>query len=214
MADRSTRREGPCVPVTLMALGGVLSPIVFETGRPRTGTCASGLIRQVVDGSQTQGSGGPNRPEQRPPGGQDGTIRDRSVRRCRYVQDRSLRPSQRRSPCLARCRRRTPPRVVRPQRPPRRPSNTTKKRSPRLAAQIGVEVLAALDASTMVLPAEETWGQVVGELLTDLDRIQTQRARLASQTEEAFLAHPLGKVLVTSLRVWSQDRSTNPRRHR
>jgi hypothetical protein len=66
----------------------------------------------------------------------------------------------------------------------------------------------------MVLPAEETWGQVVGELLTDLDRIQTQRARLASQTEEAFLAHPLGKVLVTSLRVWSQDRSTNPRRHR
>ena len=75
--------------------------------------------------------------------------------------------------------------------------NAIKKRSPRIAAKIGDEIWAALDAQTVVLPAEETWGQVVGELLADLDRIQLQRARLATQIEEAFLSHPLGKVLVT-----------------
>jgi len=75
--------------------------------------------------------------------------------------------------------------------------NALKKRSPRLANKITDEIWAALDAQTVVLPAEETWGQVVGELLADLDRIQTQRARLAAQIEEAFLAHPLGQVLVT-----------------
>jgi|TARA_R110002110_G_scaffold216489_1_gene430512 hypothetical protein len=61
--------------------------------------------------------------------------------------------------------------------------NTIKKRSPRIAAKIGDEIWAALDAQTVVLPAEETWGQVVGELLADLDRIQTQRGRLATQIE-------------------------------
>ena len=75
--------------------------------------------------------------------------------------------------------------------------NAIKKRSPRIAAKIGDEIWAALDAQTVVLPAEETWGQVVGELLADLDLIQLQRARLATQIEEAFLSHPLGKVLVT-----------------
>lgn len=75
--------------------------------------------------------------------------------------------------------------------------NAIKKRSPRIAAKITNEIWAALDAQTVVLPAEETWGQVVGELLADLDRIQTQRLRLAAQIEEAFLAHPLGQVLVT-----------------
>jgi transposase len=75
--------------------------------------------------------------------------------------------------------------------------NTIKKRSPRIATKIGDEVWAALDAQTVVLPAEETWGQIVGELLADLDRIQQQRVRLAGQIEEAFLRHPLGQVLVT-----------------
>ena len=71
--------------------------------------------------------------------------------------------------------------------------NTIKKRSPRIATKIW----AALDAQTVTLPAEETWGQIVAELLADLDRIQIQRARLTAQIEEAFLAHPLGQVLVT-----------------
>jgi transposase len=75
--------------------------------------------------------------------------------------------------------------------------NTIKKRSPRIAAKIGDEIWAALEAQAVTLPAEETWGQVVGELLADLDRIQQQRARLAAQIEEAFLSHPLGQVLVT-----------------
>ena len=75
--------------------------------------------------------------------------------------------------------------------------NVIKKRSPRIAAKITDEIWSALDAQSVTLPAEETWGRIVGELLADLDRIQTQRTRLAAQIEEAFLAHPLGQVLVT-----------------
>ena len=75
--------------------------------------------------------------------------------------------------------------------------NVIKKRSPRIAAKIADEIWSALDAQSVTLPAEKTWGQVVAELLADLDRIQTQRTRLTAQIEQAFLAHPLGKVLVT-----------------
>ena len=75
--------------------------------------------------------------------------------------------------------------------------NTIKKRSPRIAAKITDEIWAALVAQSVTLPAEETWGQVVGELLADLERIQQQRDRLATQIEEAFMSHPLGQVLVT-----------------
>lgn len=75
--------------------------------------------------------------------------------------------------------------------------NVIKKRSPRIAAKITDEIWAALDAQTVTLPAEETWGQVVTDLLADLERIQQQRDRLATQIEEAFLSHPLGQVLVT-----------------
>ena len=48
---------------------------------------------------------------------------------------------------------------------------------------------------TVTLPAEETWGEVIGDLLGNLDRIQSRRDELA--IEEVFLSHPLGQVLVT-----------------
>ena len=71
------------------------------------------------------------------------------------------------------------------------------RRQHHIAAKFANEIWLALEAQTVTLPAAETWGQVVGELLADVDRIQQQRGRLATQIEEAFLSHPLGKVLVT-----------------
>ena len=75
--------------------------------------------------------------------------------------------------------------------------NVIKKRSPRLAAKVTDEIWSALDAQTLTLPAEDTWGEVVTDLIGDLDRIQTRRDELAKTIEEVFLEHPLGQVLVT-----------------
>lgn len=75
--------------------------------------------------------------------------------------------------------------------------NAIKKRSPRLAGKVTDEIWAALDAQTVTLPAEDTWGEVVADLIGDLERIQTRRDELAATIEEVFLEHPLGEVLVT-----------------
>lgn len=75
--------------------------------------------------------------------------------------------------------------------------NTIKKRSPRLATKVTDEIFDALEAQTVTLPAEATWGTVISDLVVDLDRIYVQRAELAATIEEVFLSHPLGQVLVT-----------------
>ena len=74
---------------------------------------------------------------------------------------------------------------------------TVARRSPRLADKVTEAVFDALDAQSVTLPGEATWGQVIAELAADLDRIHTRRAELAGQIEEVFLEHPLGAVLVT-----------------
>ena len=66
-----------------------------------------------------------------------------------------------------------------------------------MATKITDAVLGALDAQSLTLSAEDTWGQIIAELADDLERIALKRKELAGQVEEAFLAHPLGQVLVT-----------------
>jgi transposase len=75
--------------------------------------------------------------------------------------------------------------------------NVIKKRSPRLAVKVSDEIWVALDAQSVTLPAEATWGEVIADLLDDLERVSTRRAELAKTIEEVFLSHPLGAVLVT-----------------
>ena len=53
----------------------------------------------------------------------------------------------------------------------------------------------ALAAQTVTVVAEATWGETIGDLAADLDRIIDRRQRLESDIEAAFLEHPLGKVL-------------------
>jgi transposase len=74
---------------------------------------------------------------------------------------------------------------------------TVARRSPRLADKVTDALFEALDAQSVTLPGEATWGQVIAELAADLDRIHTRRDELAGQIEEVFLEHPLGAVLVT-----------------
>ena len=76
-------------------------------------------------------------------------------------------------------------------------TNLIKKRSPRLADKVSGEIFDALDAQSVTLPAEATWGEVITDLLADLERIHVRRAELAATIEEVFLSHPLGAVLVT-----------------
>ena len=71
------------------------------------------------------------------------------------------------------------------------------KRSPRTAQRLTDAIWAALDAQSITVTAEATWGDTISELAADLDRICARRDRLAGEIEEAFQAHPLGKVLST-----------------
>lgn len=72
-----------------------------------------------------------------------------------------------------------------------------KRRSSRIATKVTDEIVAALDAQSVTLPAQDTWGEVIVDLVADLERIHARRDQLADQIEETFLAHPLGQVLVT-----------------
>ena len=89
-----------------------------------------------------------------------------------------------------------------------------KTRSPRLAAKVTDAVIAALDAQTVTLPAEATFGRVIAELAGELDRLHRRRDALAEEIEEVFLAHPFGQLLVSLLGDRPPDRSTDPRRDR
>ena len=69
------------------------------------------------------------------------------------------------------------------------------KRSKRTAQKLTDQIWAALAAQTVTVVAETTWGETIGDLTADLDRIISRRERLESDIGAAFLEHPLGKVL-------------------
>ncbi len=75
--------------------------------------------------------------------------------------------------------------------------NAIKRRSPRLAITLTTQIMAATEAQTVTLPAETTWGEVITNLVGDLERIQTRRRQLMTKIEEAFLDHHLGQILNT-----------------
>lgn len=76
-------------------------------------------------------------------------------------------------------------------------AKAVKARSPRLAGKVTDAVTAALDAQTITLRAEAAVGRVIAELAVELDRLHQRRDALAGEIEEAFLAHPFGRLLVS-----------------
>ena len=69
------------------------------------------------------------------------------------------------------------------------------RRSKRTATTLTDRIRAALRSQTVTVVAETTWGETISDLAADLDRIINRRESLAADIEEAFLEHPLGKVL-------------------
>ena len=69
------------------------------------------------------------------------------------------------------------------------------KRSKRTAATLTDQIWAALRSQTVTVVAEATWGETIRDLAADLDRIIARRQRLEADIGQAFLEHPLGKVL-------------------
>jgi transposase len=57
--------------------------------------------------------------------------------------------------------------------------------------------MAALDAQSVTVPAEEATGRVIAELASELDRVLARRDALAAEIDEVFLAHPFGELLST-----------------
>ena len=78
-----------------------------------------------------------------------------------------------------------------------RVTNTIARHSPKLAPKVAEAVFAALDAQTVTLPAEATWGEIIADLLGDLEHLHRRRDELVAQIQEAFLAYPLGEILVS-----------------
>ena len=69
------------------------------------------------------------------------------------------------------------------------------KRSPRTADRLTDAIWGALDAQSVTVTSEATWCDTITELAADLDRICERRDQLATTSEDAFMDHPLGKVL-------------------
>ena len=85
------------------------------------------------------------------------------------------------------------------------------KRSKRTATKLTDEIWAALRSQTVTVVAEATWGETIGDLAADLDRIIAVRQRLAADIEEAFLEHPLRTSPQQHVRVRAPHRRHNPR---
>jgi transposase len=70
-------------------------------------------------------------------------------------------------------------------------------RSPRLAKTLPSQILAALDAQTVVVPGTSDFGRVIAGVAAQLRDVHTERAALAADLEARLEAHPLAEVLTS-----------------
>lgn len=70
-------------------------------------------------------------------------------------------------------------------------------RSPRLAKTLPRQILAALDAQTVVIPGTTAFGRVIVGVATQLREVRTERDTLAAELEARLEAHPLAEVLTS-----------------
>ena len=67
--------------------------------------------------------------------------------------------------------------------------------APRLADQLVIDLLAALQAQTLAVPAEAAQGRVISELAASVADLHRRRSALADDVEAVFSVHPLAPVL-------------------
>ncbi|ALE71951.1 transposase [Pseudonocardia sp. EC080625-04] len=70
-------------------------------------------------------------------------------------------------------------------------------RSPRLARTLPTQILAALDAQTLVVPGTAAFARVITGVATQLREVHAERDDLAADLEARLEAHPLGPVLTS-----------------
>lgn len=79
----------------------------------------------------------------------------------------------------------------------RRMLRVVQPRAPRMGARLVDDLVAALDAQTVTVPAEDTLGRVIRDLATELSRLAAARERLAGEIEAVFKRHPQAPVLLS-----------------
>ena len=85
------------------------------------------------------------------------------------------------------------------------------KRSSRSAPSVADAIWAALAAQTVTVVADATWGEPIGDLAADLDRITGRRDQLEADIAQAFLEHPLRTSPQHNVRVRAPHRRPHPR---
>ncbi|MHA6781866.1 IS110 family RNA-guided transposase [Pseudonocardia saturnea] len=70
-------------------------------------------------------------------------------------------------------------------------------RSPRLAKTLPRQILAALDAQTVVVPGTAAFGRVIVGVAAQLREVRAERDTLAAELESRLEAHPLAEVLTS-----------------
>jgi transposase len=70
-------------------------------------------------------------------------------------------------------------------------------RSPRLAKTLPTQILAALEAQTLVVPGTTEFGRVIAGVAAQLRDVHLERANLATDLEARLEAHPLARVLTS-----------------
>lgn len=76
-------------------------------------------------------------------------------------------------------------------------TETMQPRSPRLAKTMPTEILAALDAQTVVVPGTAAFGRVIAGVAAQLRDVRAERDTLAAELEDRLEAHPLAEVLTS-----------------
>lgn len=71
------------------------------------------------------------------------------------------------------------------------------RHAPRAGAKLVDELLAALEAQTVIVSAEATLGRVIVELTEDLSRLADARAQLGADIEAVFNGHPQAPILLS-----------------
>lgn len=79
----------------------------------------------------------------------------------------------------------------------RRLLRVVQPRAPRMGERLVDDLLHALDAQTVTVPAEDTIGRVTRDLATELSRLAAAREQLAAEIEAVFQHHPQAPVLLS-----------------
>ena len=70
-------------------------------------------------------------------------------------------------------------------------------RAPRMGERLVEDLMRAVDAQTVTVPAESTIGRVIRDLAGELSRLAAARHRLAGEIDAVFQRHPQAPVLLS-----------------